>query len=224
MKKMKEASVREKACLYEWTIKTCAYVTRPFDIGMAILVVFPIWSLAYGFFFGQDEESSDIFIMGGIIGLMSCAYIWKTGVRQKTLYAYCITKQEGLVTYQLYYPKWAGNLFKSLAIAGSLMVITMVVIMPGSIAMAAGAGGMTIAAVITLVNWQPPPIKIHKVEWVFYDLVFIDRKRKMVVTSYQHDQLVGFEAHLKKEQIDEFVNFLKTVIPSAEFREAPWKW
>ncbi|SQG00785.1 Uncharacterised protein [Paucimonas lemoignei] len=64
-----------------------------------------------------------------------------------------------------------------------------------------GFGAATIVAIaaVRLLNWENP-VEHHYTDWTRYDLVFIDRKRKM------------------------FVAFLKTVIPNAEFREAKWEW
>lgn len=99
----------------------------------------------------------------------------------------------------------------------------MISIDPSLIWVAAGPAGICIAAAIKLLNWENP-VEHYSTDWARYDLVFIDRKRKMVVPSFQDNPLAGFEVHLEKSRIDDFVAFLKTVIPDAEFREAEWKW
>lgn len=124
---------------------------------------------------------------------------------------------------QLYYPKYAGRFFKGLAIFAFIAILSMISIDPSLIWIAAGPAGISIAAAVKLLNWENP-VEHHATDWARYDLVFIDRKRKMVVPSFHADPLAGFEVHLEKARIDDFVAFLKTVIPHAEFREAEWKW
>lgn len=94
---------------------------------------------------------------------------------------------------------------------------------PSLIFFAFGAATIVAIAAVRLLNWENP-VEHYSTDWARYDLVFIDRKRKMVVASFQDYPLSGFEVHLEKNKINEFVAFLKTVIPNAEFREAKWEW
>ncbi|EPJ81842.1 hypothetical protein CFII64_16621 [Pseudomonas sp. CFII64] len=66
------------------------------------------------------------------------------------------------------------------------------------------------------------PVRQRTKKWARYDLVFIDRKRKMIVTSYQHNTMASFEIHVEKRKIDEVAALLKTLMPDAEFREEEW--
>ena len=113
--------------------------------------------------------------------------------------------------------------FKGLAIFAFVAILSMILIDPSLIWIAAGPAGISIVAAVKLLN-RETPVEHHSTDWARYDLVFIDRKRKMVVPSFHADPLAGFEVHLEKSRIDDFVAFLKTVIPDAEFREAEWKW
>lgn len=99
----------------------------------------------------------------------------------------------------------------------------MISIDPSLILYAFGPAGIIVIAAIRLLNWETP-VEHHVTDWACYDLVIIDRKRKMVVPSFQDNPLAGFEIHVEKHRIDELVAFLKSVIPDAEFREAEWKW
>lgn len=190
---------------------------------MGILFVIPLTL----FFYGRQEdvgvEAREALIGGAIISVVIYFYLWAFGVRQKTVFKYHIDELGGSMTCQLYYSKYAGVLFKGLAIVAFVAILAMISIDPSLIWVAAGPAGISIAAAVKLLNWENP-VEHHATDWARYDLVFIDRKRKMVVPSFQADPLAGFEIHLEKSRIDDFVAFLMIVIPHAEFREAQWKW
>lgn len=211
------------ATLLSWEIKTYAQPTLPADIAMAVLFLIPAVFFVYAWLGDVSSHTRENFVGGGLIAIAIYSYLWVFGVRQKTLFKYHINELGGSIAYQLYYPKYAGFFFKGLAIFTFISILSMISIDPSLIWIAAGPAGITVAAAIKLLNWENP-VKHHSTDWARYDLIFIDRKRKMVVPSFQNDPLAGFEVHLEKSRIDEFVAFLKTVIPDAEFREAEWKW
>ncbi|WP_341522016.1 hypothetical protein AABC73_00600 [Pseudomonas sp. G.S.17] len=94
---------------------------------------------------------------------------------------------------------------------------------PSFIWMLVGLGAMAFAASSKLMTFENP-VRQRTKKWARYDLVFIDRKRKMIVTSYQHNTMASFEIHVEKRTIDEVVALLRTLLPNAEFREEEWKW
>jgi hypothetical protein len=190
---------------------------------MGILSVIPLTLFFYGWQGDVGVETRQTLIGGAIISVVIYLFLWFFGVRQKTVFKYHVDELGGSMTCQLYYSKYSGVLFKSLAIFAFVAILFMISIDPSLIWVAAGPAGMSIVAAVKLLNWENP-VEHHATDWARYDLVFIDRKRKMVVPSFHADPLAGFEVHLEKSRIDDFVAFLKTVIPHAEFREAEWKW
>lgn len=226
MSKLKKR-VKSKPCVRKaplvWKVRAHARPTLPADIGMGVLFVIPIILFAYGWQGDVSDGARETLISGGIISVFIYSYLWSFGVRQKTVFEYHVNELGGSMACQLYYPKYAGRFFKGLAIFAFIAILSMISIDPSLIWIAAGPAGISIAAAVKLLNWENP-VEHHATDWARYDLVFIDRKRKMVVPSFHADPLAGFEVHLEKARIDDFVAFLKTVIPHAEFREAEWKW
>lgn len=209
--------------LITWTIRAYPQPTWPMDIGMLVLAVFFCGFLVCEKFLYFEESTKHVMSLSGWVGLAITVFLWLTVVRQKTVYNYRFTESGCEVDYWLNLPKSGSVFFKSLAIFAFVAILAMISIDPSLIWVAAGPAGMSIVAAVKLLNWENP-VEHHATDWARYDLVFIDRKRKMVVPSFQADPLAGFEVHLEKSRIDDFVAFLKTVIPHAEFREAEWKW
>lgn len=212
-----------RSVLMSWEIKAHAQPTLPADIGMCVLFFIPITLFFCSWLGDISRETREVLIGGGILAVAIYSYLWILAVRQKTLFKYRIHEDGGHMAYRLYFPKYAGVFLKTFAIFTFISILSMISIDPSLIWITAGPAGITIIAAIKLLNWEDP-VEHHSTDWARYDLVFIDRKRKMVVPSFQDNPLAGFEVHLEKAKIDEFVAFLKTVIPHAEFREAKWQW
>jgi hypothetical protein len=206
-----------------WEIKAYPHPTLPMDIGMAVLGFFFCGFLVCEGVFYSEESTRHVMSLTGWVGLAITIFFWITVVRQKTVYSYRFTESGCEVEYWLNLPKSGSVFFKGFAIFAFIAILSMISIDPSLIWIAAGPAGISIAAAVKLLNWENP-VEHHATDWARYDLVFIDRKRKMVVPSFHADPLAGFEVHLEKARIDDFVAFLKTVIPHAEFREAEWKW
>jgi hypothetical protein len=206
-----------------WEIKAYPHPTLPMDVGMAVLGLFFSGFLVCESFFYSDEGTKHVMSMSGWVGLAITVFLWIAVIRQKTVYNYRFTESGCEVDYWLNLPKSGSVFFKGLALFAFVAILAMISIDPSLIWIAAGPAGISIAAAVKLLNWENP-VEHHATDWARYDLVFIDRKRKMVVPSFHADPLAGFEIHLEKSRIDDFVAFLKTVIPHAEFREAQWKW
>lgn len=220
---MVEGDVGVHKTIITWTIKAYPQPTLPMDIGMAVLALFPGLFFLYGSLVYEDEHTRHLVVNSGVLGMVIVFMLWIAVIRQKTVYNYRFTESGCEVDYWLNLPKSGSVFFKSLAIFAFVAILAMISIDPSLIWITAGPAGISIAAAVKLLNWENP-VEHHATDWARYDLVFIDRKRKMVVPSFKADPLAGFEVHLEKTRIDDFVAFLKTVIPHAEFREAEWKW
>ncbi|WP_141230182.1 hypothetical protein [Pseudomonas sp. Irchel 3A5] len=223
LNKVVESEVGVHNAVVAWTIKAYPQPTLPMDIGMAVLAFFSGLFFLYGRFVYEDEHTKHLVVNSGVVGVVIVFILWIAVVRQKTVYSYRFTESGCEVEYWLNFPKSGSLFFKGLAIFALIAILSMISIDPSLIWIAAGPAGISIAAAVKLLNWENP-VEHHATDWARYDLVFIDRKRKMVVPSFHADPLAGFEVHLEKARIDDFVAFLKTVIPHAEFREAEWKW
>jgi len=209
--------------LMTWKIKAYSHPTLFMDVGMAVLGFFTGVFILYGWFLHGNEDTKHLVVNTGLVGVVVVFILWAGVVRQKTVYNYRFTEFGCEVDYWLNLPKSGATLFKALSIFIFICILSMISIDPSLIWIAAGPAGITIISAIKLLHWENS-VEHHSTDWARYDLVFIDRKRKMVVPSFQDNPLAGFEVHLEKDKIDEFVAFLKTVIPNAEFREAKWEW
>lgn len=223
LNKVVESESGVHKALVAWTIKAYPQPTLPMDIGMAVLALLSGLFFLYGRFVYEDEHATHLVVNTGVVGMVIVFILWVAVVRQKTVYSYRFTESGCEVESWLSFPKSGSVFFKGLAIFAFIAILSIVSIDPSLIWIAAGPAGISIAAAVKLLHWENP-VEHHATDWARYDLVFIDRKRKMVVPSFHADPLAGFEVHLEKARIDDFVAFLKTVIPHAEFREAEWKW
>ena len=212
---------QEGAVLLNWKIKAHPYPIYPVDIMFGFMgsmnTIF--------YFFGalnEDESIKEIITVMSIFGYLTLLYFFKD-FRRKTVFNYIISESGGKVERWLDYSKYTGHIFKGIAIIFSVAVLTMILIDPSFIWMLAGPGAIGLAACSKLMKFENL-IEHHSTTWSRYDLVFIDRKRKIVVPSYQNDTMAGFEMHIEKRKIDEVVALLKTLMPDAEFREEEWEW
>jgi len=211
------------AILNSWDTKAHAQPTLPGDLGIGVLLLFCFLAVIGSFLLGEDDDFRDLLFEIGIIGSGFYSYMWFFAIRQQTLYKYRVYQKGAEVDYSLFYPKFANFLFKGIAIFVVVCLLAMLSVAPWLMLGAIIPATLLVIAAMNLFNWENP-VEHHSTDWARYDLVFIDHKRKMVVASFQDYPLSGFEVHLEKDKIDEFVAFLKTVIPNAEFREAKWEW
>ncbi|WP_426142190.1 hypothetical protein [Pseudomonas sp. DWP3-1-2] len=211
----------EGAEIASWKIKAHPYPIYPVDIMFGFMGFLTTIFYLYGEF--HENESTREFITGvSSFGSLFVLYLY-IGFRKKTVFSYIISESGGKVERWLDYSKYTGHIFKGIAIIFFFAVLTMISIDPGFIWMLAGPGAMGLAACSKLMKFENP-IEHHSTKWSRYDLVFIDRKRKIVVPSYQNNTMAGFAIHVEKRKIDEVVALLKTLMPNAEFREEEWEW
>ncbi|MBC3951040.1 hypothetical protein [Pseudomonas folii] len=206
-----------------WSVKAYAHPTLSGDLCYCVLFLLSLLALLEGLLGGEVGMVRDFLVEFGSVGVTFYSYMWIFIVRQKTLYKYKIYEAGVELEYYIFYSRYAYIFLKGVAVFVVVCILAMLSIAPWLMLGAIIPASLLIIAAIKLLNWENP-VEHHATDWARYDLVFIDRKRKMVVPSFHADPLAGFEVHLEKARIDDFVAFLKTVIPHAEFREAEWKW
>lgn len=210
----------------DWSIKTST--TTPSDKqmiyglfwGIPIAVcIFTTWNM-----WDSIAESLDTWLLiclpSMIIGLAFVAIFM-----QKTAFNYNIYLDHGEVNHQLYFPDFAGGLFKSIA-AVAIVFFALVAILTGSLLFLLGPAAVAACSAIKLMNWEKPPIEYEKsLPWNQYNFVTVDRKYRIIVTH--HTTLTfGFEARFpNKDLFEQYLAFIRTVVaPHAEFTEKVWKW
>ncbi|WP_426142193.1 hypothetical protein [Pseudomonas sp. DWP3-1-2] len=212
----------EGAEIAGWTIKAHPYPMRLVDQVFGAFCLVPIGFYAYINAYGE-ESSRGLYQGSCIFVLILLLFFWLVIARKKMIYSYILTEDGAHVEDWQDYASFTPYIFKGIAITFFVAVLTMIAMEPSFIWMLAGPGAMAFAASSKLMTFENP-VRQRTKKWSRYDLVFIDRKRKMIVTSYQNNTMVGFEIHVEKRKIDEVAALLKTLMPNAEFREEAWKW
>jgi hypothetical protein len=212
--------------LMSWDIKAHAHPTLFIDVGMAVLGVFPFMFYLYGVFFHENDDTRHSFINSGIFGVALVFFIWIMIARQKTFYSYRITEKGGEVDYWLHFPKYAGWIFKGVAIFVLVSVLAIVSIMPTMIFALVGIGAITIPAALKLLAWENE-VNSGGFEWDRVQLIIADRKRSLVVLQRRYDPDIPFEQNymyfevfLPKQRFDGFLDACKRYAPSTvDFEE-----
>ena len=205
-----------------WTIKAHPHPMRLVDQVFGAFCFVPIGFYAYIDAYGE-ERSRGLYQGSCIFVLILLLFFWLVIARKKTIYSYILTQDGVHVEDWQDYASFTPYIFKGIAITFFVAVLTMVAMEPSFIWMLAGPGAMAFAASSKLMTFENP-VRQRTKKWSRYDLVLVDRKRKMIVTSYQNNTMAGFEIHVEKRKIDEVAALLKTLMPDAEFREEEWEW
>lgn len=165
------------------------------------------------------------------IWLMLCLSIATMGLltvamlMQKTAFNYKIHLNEGEMEQQLYFPDFAGGLFKGIA-AITIIFFVLVAILTGSLLFLLGPVAVALGSALKLMNWERPPVEYEKsMPWGDHHFVTVDRKYRIIVV-HTTDITTGFKARFpKKDLFEQYLAFLHTVVaPHAEFTEKVWKW
>ncbi|WP_426142188.1 hypothetical protein [Pseudomonas sp. DWP3-1-2] len=212
----------EGSAVMSWTIKAHPYPMRLVDQVFGAFCLVPIGFYAYINAYGE-ESSRGLYQGPSIFVLILLLFFWLVIARKKTIYSYILTEDGAHVEDWQDYASFTPYIFKGIAITFFVAVLTMIAMEPSFIWMLAGPGAMAFAASSKLMKFENP-VSRYGTKWSNYDLVFIDRKRKIIVPSYQDDTMAGFEMHVEKRKIDEVAALLKTLMPNAEFREEEWEW
>ncbi|EPJ81841.1 hypothetical protein CFII64_16616 [Pseudomonas sp. CFII64] len=206
-----------------WMVKAHPHPMRAIDLALGAMTSIPVGFFLAGLLFYEDEAEGNFIASQSAFPMLLLLFLWLVVARKKTIYSYILTEDGAHVEDWQDYASFTPYIFKGIAITFFVAVLTMIAMEPSFIWMLAGPGAMAFAASSKLMTVENP-VRQRTKKWSRYDLVFIDRKRKMIVTSYQSNTMAGFEIHVEKRRIDEVVALLKTLMPNAEFREEEWKW
>ncbi|WP_426114980.1 hypothetical protein [Pseudomonas sp. DSP3-2-2] len=211
------------SAMMSWKIKAHPHPMRLIDIALGMLTSIPVGFFLAGLLFYEDAAEGNFIASQSAFPMLLLLFLWLVVARKKTIYSYILTEDGAHVEDWQDYASFTPYIFKGIAITFFVAILTMIAMEPSFIWMLAGPGAMAFAASSKLMTFENP-VRQRTKKWSRYDLVFIDRKRKMIVTSYQNNTMAGFEIHVEKRKIDEVVALLKTLMPNAEFREQEWKW
>jgi len=145
-------------------------------------------------------------------------------VRQKTIFNYRITKQQGETEYFHYYPRLAAPLFKFLAVF-TLLIFVGATIYSGSFLFMIGPAAMALGSAKFLLGWKNEIKHLTSSPWREYNFVTVDRTR-LIVISHRTNPTVGFEARFPNTQLlDQYLKTLKMLLPNtATYIEKNWEW
>lgn len=209
-----------------WSIKTSTatpsdkYMIYELFWGIPIAVcLFTTWNM-----WGAIAEGLDIWLLicasSMTIGLAFVAMFM-----QKTAFTYRIYQHHGEVDHQLYFPDFAGGLFKGIA-AIAIMVFVLAAILTGSLLFLFGPAAAAACSALKLMNWKRPEVEHEEsMQWHEHYFVTVDRKY-LIIVAHHDDTTIGFKARFpNKDLFEQYLAFLRTVVaPHAEFTETVWKW
>ncbi|WP_341522011.1 hypothetical protein AABC73_00575 [Pseudomonas sp. G.S.17] len=213
----------EGAEITGWMVKAHPHPMRMIDIALGMMTSIPVGFFLAGLLFYEDEAEGNFIASQSAFPMLLLLFLWLVVARKKTIYSYILTEDGAHVEDWQDYASFTPYIFKGIAITFFVAVLTMIAMEPSFIWMLAGPGAMAFAASSKLMTFENP-VRQRTKKWSRYDLVFIDRKRKMIVPSYLNNTMAGFEIHVEKRKIDEVAALLKILMPNAEFREEEWKW
>ncbi|KQQ57689.1 hypothetical protein ASF84_28155 [Pseudomonas sp. Leaf127] len=144
---------------------------------------------------------------------------------QKTAFDYIIYPDRGEVEHQLYFPNFAGGLFKGVATIAILMFVG-AALLTGSLLFLFGPAAVAVGSAIKLMNWEKPaPTHEVSMPWSDHYFVTVDRTY-LIIVAHHTDTTIGFKARFPdKALFEQYLAFLRTVVaPHAEFTEKVWEW
>lgn len=209
-----------------WKMKAHPLPALIMDGSMAVLGLIPLMLYLYGTFLYENENSRHVVVNSASIGMFLVFIFWIGVARQKTFYTYHITDQGGTVDYWLHFPKYAGLIFKGIAIFVLVAVLAMISIMPMMIFALVGVGAVTIPAALKLLAWENE-ISSDSFEWDRVQLISTDRKRNLVILQRRYDPAIPFEQNymyfsifLPKHRLNEFLDCCRKYAPlNVDFKE-----
>lgn len=145
--------------------------------------------------------------------------------RQKTAFTYRIYQHHGEVDHQLYFPDFAGGLFKGIA-AIAIIIFVLAAILTGSLLFLFGPAAAAACSALKLMNWEKPEVEHEEsMQWHEHYFVTVDRKH-LIIVAHHDDTTIGFKARFpNKDLFEQYLAFIRTVVaPHAEFTETVWKW
>ncbi|GAB7531754.1 hypothetical protein PS3A_41680 [Pseudomonas sp. 3A(2025)] len=144
---------------------------------------------------------------------------------QKTVFNYQIHLDHGKLDHQLYFPDFAGGLFKGIA-GIAILFFVLVAILTGSLLFLLGPAAAAACSALKLMNWKKPEVEHEEsMPWHEHYFVTVDR-RYLIIVAHHDDTTIGFKARFpNKDLFEQYLAFLRTVVaPHAKFTETVWKW
>lgn len=168
----------------------------------------------------DNENTREMVMFSAPVPIAIISIFWIGIVRQKTCFHYHVTDSGGFVDYWLYFPKYAGMIFKAIAIFALIVVLVAVSLMPMMIFAVAGVGLITLPAALKLLSWENE-INRNSFEWKRAQLIFIDRKRNLVILQRRYDPEIPveqnymyFRVFLPRHRLDDFLEICQKYAPS----------
>ncbi len=226
MHKNKEKTPHCEAVRFCWSIKVSRATPsdRQMIYGLCwgiplIVCLITTWNM-----WGSIAENLDTWLMI-CVSMMLIGLSFVAMMLQKTAFNYKIYAHQGEVDYQLYFPDFAGGLFKGIATVIILMFVG-AALLTGSLLFLFGPAAVAVGSAIKLMNWEKPaPTHEVSMPWSDHYFVTVDRKY-LIIVAHHTDTTIGFKARFSdKALFDQYLAFLRTVVaPHAEFTEKVWEW
>ncbi|KAA0994676.1 permease [Pseudomonas sp. ANT_J12] len=215
----------EGSQLMSWTSKVLNQPRREIILGPIIILGLAMticlaitWKM-----WGQIGENLDIWSgMCVIVFTMLGGLLLIT--RQKTIFNYRATTTGIAVEHTLYYPEFAGPLFKGSAIFVVLLFIG-IAFYTNSLIFLFGPVAMSLGAAKFLLGWKNEKKYEKSRPWNEYNFVTVDRPSSVVVI-HRTDKTVGFETRFEnKKNLEQYLKLLKETLPkTAVFTEDTWPY
>ncbi|WP_207239990.1 permease [Pseudomonas sp. GW456-L15] len=212
--------------LMSWTTKAIPFSPKEImktQLGLLLMAtlanVFITWSM-WG---NLPDQVFDLFVLC-FVGYGLVFYFIMLGVRQKTLFNYSITRDNGYIEYHPYFSNGAKIFFKGIAIAAFLLFIG-AAIYTQSLLFLIGPGAIALGAAKFILGWKNEIKQEQSLPWNEYNFVTVDRKR-LIIVALKSELPFGFKARFQnKELFEQYLALLHRLLPvTAAFTEAHWEY
>ena len=104
-----------------------------------------------------------------------------------------------------------------------VLAITAVVI-TGSFGLAAGSAIVGLFVGLYLAGYEPPAPLHNQAVWEDYDLLLVDRRRKIILVGYKNQPMLGYAMLVSRKELNGLIDLMKSLMPTAEYREHRSGW
>ncbi|MFJ2323337.1 hypothetical protein [Pseudomonas sp. NPDC087817] len=220
-----DSSTKDEVEIINWSVRSLDQPWRDIILGPIILGLIAI-ALCAGVTWRMWENIGDnieswiaicSIICGMLFGLLMIT-------RQKTVFNFRLTQSGASIEQYLYFPNFAAPLFRTTAIA-ILLLFIFAAIYTGSVLFLIGPVAMTLGSIRLLLGWKNE-VKQRSTQWALHDLIIIDRRRNMIIATFNDEPSVGLNLRFSSSsQLNQCLDILRTLLPNeTEFREERWPW
>jgi len=202
-----------------WRIKAHPHPMRIVDMTFGGFVLIFFSYFLYGEFY-ESESDREFTRITSVCSMCFVLLFWLVVARKKTVYNYVITHAGGWVEYWQHYWVYTPYVFKGISVFFFVAVLTMILIEPSFVWALAGPAAMAAASASGLLKWENE-ISHSSFKWDRPHLIFVDRKRGLVILQRRYDPDIPFEENylyfqtfLPKDRLDEFLSLAKLYAPS----------